>query len=443
MKNNKIEVRGIIVSSDWDVSFMFPYIKKGIITPESYVRKQIEELDTKKDIDLYINSPGGSVFSGNEMINTLQDWKIKNGKKINVTIGAMAASMGSAIMVSVGDTTKVHTNSKIMFHSAKGGNEGGPEAMRDTAELLEQINSDIKVKLLSKYDLAPETIEEWFKEGREGWISSDEAMKIGMASEIIGGTDTLPESADNIESMLNERGMQIAALTLKKFKTGETKMEKLTMLIKSIFSAGQKVSEEDVELAFAELEADEEVIEEVVEEAEEVEDGTDKETAEDELDSVESTDNTADEGEADGESEGDAESDGDATEDAEVEEELAEEETAEEEVEVEEVVEDSDNIVDMLDTQAEMQEACIELSEKVESLNLALNKKQSENDKMKANVEKLTSKLERLLGNGTTFKEEESAPADWDTCLEKCDRDYVVARKTYPKVFAKFMGLKK
>jgi len=247
-------------------------------------------------------------------------------------------------------------------------------------------------------------------------------MKIGMASEIIGGTDTLPESADNIESMLNERGMQIAALTLKKFKTGETKMEKLTMLIKSIFSAGQKVSEEDVELAFAELEADEEVIdevmEEVAEETEVVEEEAAEEVVEEEAEVVEDAEEVA-------------------------EEELTEEETAEEEVEVEEVVEDSDNIVDMLDTQAEMQEACIELSGKVESLNLALNKKQSENDKMKANVEKLTSKLERLLGNGTTFKEEESAPADWDTCLEKCDRDYVVARKTYPKVFAKFMGLKK
>ncbi len=71
----RIDIRGVIVPSDYDVSFLFPYIQKGLITPESYVRKQIEA--NKDDtLDLYINSQGGSVFAGNEMINALQDRNI-------------------------------------------------------------------------------------------------------------------------------------------------------------------------------------------------------------------------------------------------------------------------------------------------------------------------------------------------------------------------------
>lgn len=382
---NKIEILGVIVNSNYDVDFMYPYIKKGIITPLSYLKKQLSNADNKKDLTLYINSPGGSVFAGNEMINMLIDWKIENKRKINVVIGAMAASMGSAIMISVSDTVKVHSNSKIMFHGAFGEAVGGSEAMKDYSELLEKINNDIKLKLITQYNLKLEIVDEWFKEGREGWLNADEAIKCGMAESIIGEKAVLPESADNIDNMLNERGMKLAALTLQKYKQKDSKMEKLMNVIKQLFAS--KISEDELENIFNETETE---TQETVENTEETESKT--ETNEEvEAETVENTETETDEAE---------------------------------------------NLEDIND---ELKTQCIAFEDKIKNLNDALNKKQSENDKVKADINKLTIKCEKLLGGGMNFEIEEDQPNDWKSCLKKCDGDYVKARKTYPDIYAKFM----
>ena len=209
---SRIEIRGVIVPSNYDLEWMRPYIEKGVVTPESYVRKQIASSDTKKPLELYINSPGGSVFAAYEIINTLGAWRMDNNQPVNITVGAMAASAASAIAILSGANLKAFRNSKLMFHGAWTETIGGAEAHEDTAALLEQINADIKAALVGKFNVPVNVVDQWFAEGRQGWINSSEAVEYGMVSEIVDGDDEEIEFVDGDIAGIEANGLAIAAL---------------------------------------------------------------------------------------------------------------------------------------------------------------------------------------------------------------------------------------
>jgi ATP-dependent Clp protease protease subunit len=209
---NKIHVRGVIVPSSYDGEWANDYIEKGMFIPESRLRKQIEGADKKQALELYINSPGGSVFAGNEMINAVNAWSKETGQAVNVTVGAMAASMAAAMIVNVKSSkVSAHKNSKIMFHGAWSETVGGSEAHKDQADLLAKINNDLKATLVSKYALAPEQVDEWFAEGRAGWVTAEDAKKMGMVSDIVDIEDKPLKISKTANAMLMERGLKIAA----------------------------------------------------------------------------------------------------------------------------------------------------------------------------------------------------------------------------------------
>jgi ATP-dependent protease ClpP protease subunit len=207
----RIEIRGVIVPSDYDNGWYQGYIDKGVITPESRVRSAIAASDKTKPMEVYINSPGGDVFAGFEMINTIKGWMAEAKQSAHIIIGAQAASMAAGISVLSGAKVSVHKNSKLMFHGAWGGTIGGAGAHQDTATLLNQINADVKTKLISVHNVPVETVDEWFSEGRMGWITANDAIKYGIASEIIDA-DAAPvtfETADVTAMLAN--GLDIAA----------------------------------------------------------------------------------------------------------------------------------------------------------------------------------------------------------------------------------------
>jgi len=254
---NKIEMRGIIVSSMYDCDFCKSYIEKGIITPESCFRANLAKADKSQDLNLYINSPGGSVIAGDEMINALLAWKAESGKTIHITVGALAASMAANTIVQVADpeNVKVHQNSLIMFHGAMGIGGGGEESFKDYSDLLNKINANVKTTLINRYDLSPDTVDEWFAEGREGWLSSDDAKNCGMAAEIIGSQAVKPERPDNMDSLLNERGVKLAAAVLDTFNQKHmevnTMWEKIKAKLAELAGLKADASDEEIEGAVA------------------------------------------------------------------------------------------------------------------------------------------------------------------------------------------------
>lgn len=208
----RIEIRGVIVPSAYDCEWLADYIAKGLFTPESRIRTALASAND--DVELYINSQGGSVFAGNEMINALKQFKA-TGRKLEITVGSMAASMAANIVAMSGaDRVKAFNNSKFMFHGAYGLTEGGKGAHEDSAVMLASINNDVIAKLLTLPGAKKAEVKGWFEEGRMGWLSAKQALDMGLINEIADASD-VPLAAMDKEAaakMLETSGLDVAAL---------------------------------------------------------------------------------------------------------------------------------------------------------------------------------------------------------------------------------------
>lgn len=205
----RIELRGIIVGPEYDASWAESWIKRGVITPESRIRQQIAEA-SGQDIDLYINSPGGSVFDGNEILNALKTHRA-TGAGLTVTVGALAASMAADIVVCCGAPVKAFKNSKLMFHGSTTITWAGKQAHEDTAALLGKINADAADVLTGKFGVPKDTVDAWMAEGRMGWLTAEEAKGYGIVSEIIDAQDTAIKITRAEADSIREQGLDVAA----------------------------------------------------------------------------------------------------------------------------------------------------------------------------------------------------------------------------------------
>ena len=138
----------------------------------------------KKDIDIYINSPGGYITSGLAIIDTMRFL----GCQINTYCLGQAISV-SALILSAGTKGKRHAlpNSRIMLHQPYGGVGGSSEDIaRQAKEILKQ--KQITAKLLSEFTSQP--IEKILEDSeRDFYMSAEEALKYGIIDHIAKPTD--------------------------------------------------------------------------------------------------------------------------------------------------------------------------------------------------------------------------------------------------------------
>jgi ATP-dependent Clp protease protease subunit len=147
------------------------------------VQAQLLFLDSveKKDITLYINSPGGSVLCGLGIVDLMNYIK---SDVATVNIG-MCASMGS-VLLSSGTKGKRSSliYSKVMTHQVSHGTQGVVEDTRISQIEAEKYNY-ILFKLLAKN--CGKTFEEMLESSRrDKWFNSQEALEFGLIDEIIG-----------------------------------------------------------------------------------------------------------------------------------------------------------------------------------------------------------------------------------------------------------------
>ena len=139
----------------------------------------IEEMGTSGDVEVYVNSPGGSVFAGFEILNAFKA-AVAAGRSVHVYISAMAASIASYITTGIpGAKVYVAENAKLMFHAPwVGGISGSKDQLRDYANLLEKMEVDIANAVSSRGAKAEA---DWFAAGRTKWISAKEAVAMKLA----------------------------------------------------------------------------------------------------------------------------------------------------------------------------------------------------------------------------------------------------------------------
>jgi len=140
----------------------------------------LESQDPKKDIKLYINSPGGSVTSGMAIYDTIQYIK----PDVSTICIGMAASM-AAVLMAAGKKGKrfVLPNSEIMIHQVMGGMEGQAADIKIRAERILRIKDRLN-EILSKHTGQPlKKVEK--DSDRDYFMTADEAVKYGIADKII------------------------------------------------------------------------------------------------------------------------------------------------------------------------------------------------------------------------------------------------------------------
>lgn len=140
----------------------------------------LEHTDPKKDISIYINSPGGSVTAGLAIIDTMNLIK----SDISTICVGIAASMG-AVILSSGAKGKRFTlpNSEVMIHQVMGGVEGQASDIAISAKHILRTK-EILNKILAKN--TGKSVAEVEKDSdRDYYMSADEAKKYGLVDEII------------------------------------------------------------------------------------------------------------------------------------------------------------------------------------------------------------------------------------------------------------------
>lgn len=183
-----IRISGVIVSAEADEPYFASWIEKGVITPESHFTRQLQEAaEAGDDVVVEINSYGGDVMAGNQMLAKFQDFK--GGKR--VVLGSFVASMAANFALQCGATVHAHENTIMLFHSARSTVDGGAGAMRDEATMIEQINEPIKARLLA-LGVPAETVEEGFAEGRQFTMTAAQLKEYGIVSHIVKGAAALP-----------------------------------------------------------------------------------------------------------------------------------------------------------------------------------------------------------------------------------------------------------
>ena len=135
--------------------------------------------DCHKDITLYINSPGGEVVAGNQIIDTMNAIQ---SHVITVNVG-MCASMG-ALILSSGAKRLSYPHARVMIHEVSAGTEGKIRDMEAALKNTSEINRTAMTMLANN---CGKTYEQIMKDVRQDlWMNAEEAIKYGLIDEIVG-----------------------------------------------------------------------------------------------------------------------------------------------------------------------------------------------------------------------------------------------------------------
>ena len=140
----------------------------------------LESEDPNKDIQLYINSPGGSVSAGFAIYDTMNYIK----PDVSTICIGMAASMGAFLLASGAKGKRFALpNSDIMIHQPSGGAQGQASDIQINAEKILKIRKNLNEILAERTGQDLEKIER--DTDRDYWLSSEEAKKYGLIDKVI------------------------------------------------------------------------------------------------------------------------------------------------------------------------------------------------------------------------------------------------------------------
>ena len=140
----------------------------------------LESVDNSKDISIYINSPGGGVYAGLGIYDTMQFIK----PEVATICTGMAASMG-AVLMCAGEKGKRSAlpHSRIMIHQPLGGAQGQASDIEITAREIMKLKDEL-YQIISSH--SGQTMEKVHADSdRDYWMKAEEAKAYGMIDEVL------------------------------------------------------------------------------------------------------------------------------------------------------------------------------------------------------------------------------------------------------------------
>jgi len=140
----------------------------------------LESVDSKKDILLYINSPGGSVYAGLGMYDTMQ----YVGPDVATICTGMAASMAAVLLAGGAEKKRsALPHARVMIHQPSGGMQGQSRDMEITLKQMQELRKDLYEILSNHSGKSYKDIEK--DSDRDYWMRAAEAKEYGLIDEVL------------------------------------------------------------------------------------------------------------------------------------------------------------------------------------------------------------------------------------------------------------------
>lgn len=218
IKNDKgyISIRGVIWeyqnSSAWFTREVDQIIAKGI-----------------KDVDVFINSPGGDVFQANDIANQIDRFT----GEMNGEGGAVVASAATYISMRL-NSFKMPENGQFMYHKPNGFFQGNEDKIKADLKLLKNITSNYRKNYAQKTGLSETEIESRWSKG-DVWLSAGEAKDQKFITGVIDAVDISAQDSSMIAAcgapvQHKETTLSPIAKTKKKDKQSKSEINDMSHL---------------------------------------------------------------------------------------------------------------------------------------------------------------------------------------------------------------------
>lgn len=210
----KINIKGPIISSN--DAWVYDWLGIEATSPQK-VNDALEKANGE-DIEVEINSGGGSVFAGSEIYTALKSYK----GNVIVKIVGLAASAASVIAMA-GNKVMMSPTAQMMIHNVSSRASGDYRDMEHTAEVLKNANNTIA----NAYRLKTEKTQEELLElmDKETWMTANRAKELGFIDEIMFEDDLQLVASTDYSGLLPKKTIEKIRNTIKNPQTSQKEKE--------------------------------------------------------------------------------------------------------------------------------------------------------------------------------------------------------------------------
>ncbi|MCI7274288.1 ATP-dependent Clp endopeptidase proteolytic subunit ClpP [bacterium] len=144
----------------------------------------LDSTDSGKDISIYINSPGGSVYAGLGIYDTMQYIQ----SDVSTFCTGMAASMAAVLLVAGAEGKRFSLpHSRVMIHQPMGGAQGQASDIEITAREIQKLKRELYTIIAEHSHTEFDKV--WADSDRDYWMTAQEALDYGMIDKIFAPTN--------------------------------------------------------------------------------------------------------------------------------------------------------------------------------------------------------------------------------------------------------------